>query len=192
MGSSRPDAITTVLQKVLLQPHPRTVLDVGAGHGKWGALLREYLDFWKGHLEREKWSVIIEAIEPFARYHASPLYGCYDYVIPDPVERLWLREEDQVVHASWDWIFMMEVLEHMPKAQGVETLEHLIPAAHKLFVLSTPIHVRHQGPVHGNPLEAHVSSWSQEELVEIFTLVGGIAPNVSERGNHYLVWWGRP
>ena len=47
---------------------PRSILDVGCGFGKYGMLLREYLDVWHERYDKERWQVRIVGIEAFEQY----------------------------------------------------------------------------------------------------------------------------
>ncbi len=53
---------------VMSRLNPRSVLDIGCGFGKYGVLLREYLDVAHGRVDRETWEVRLEAIDAFAGY----------------------------------------------------------------------------------------------------------------------------
>lgn len=45
MPTSQPENLTPVCQKILeLAPNVQSALDIGVGIGKWGVLLREYLE----------------------------------------------------------------------------------------------------------------------------------------------------
>ena len=46
MPSCRPDVIPELVYKVM-EMCPETILDIGVGYGKWGALCIEYLKYWK-------------------------------------------------------------------------------------------------------------------------------------------------
>ena len=82
-------------------PTPQRVLDVGPGYGKYGVLLREYLDP----------TPVIDAVEAWLPYiHDHGLEGIYREV-------MWCRAED--IHdddlATYDLVMMGDVIEHMEK-----------------------------------------------------------------------------
>ena len=85
---------------------PRSVLDVGAGMGKWGFLCRELLDWNVGRLDRADWQVRIDGIEVFT--YESPLH---DWVY-DSVRRADVLD---VVDdcAGYDLVILGDVLEHL-------------------------------------------------------------------------------
>ena len=52
---------------------PKSVLDIGVGHGKWGFLAREYTDIFYNRYDRATWETRIEGVEAFPTY-ATPTY----------------------------------------------------------------------------------------------------------------------
>ena len=78
MPSSAPTLLTPVMSLVMSM-HPRSVLDVGCGLGKWGALCREYLDWWgPGATGRRR--TRIDAVEIHAPYLGALHWAVYDEV----------------------------------------------------------------------------------------------------------------
>ncbi len=61
---------------LIYQLHPASVLDIGCGFGKYGVLIREYLDVWNERLAPETWRINLEGIEACEGYR-SPIF---DYV----------------------------------------------------------------------------------------------------------------
>src|SRR4051812_22928392 len=57
MPTSFVDHITPIMRYVM-QRNPDTILDIGAGYGKYGLLCREYIDKWP-------WTKVIDAVEAF-------------------------------------------------------------------------------------------------------------------------------
>jgi hypothetical protein len=47
---------------------PTSVLDIGIGFGKWGFLLREYLEVCQGRYQKSEWCIKIDGIEIFEPY----------------------------------------------------------------------------------------------------------------------------
>jgi len=71
MPSSAPDHIPAVLKHVM-KLQPKRVLDVGVGYGKWGFLLREYLESWNDRVHPEDWEITITGVEVWEPYTRLP------------------------------------------------------------------------------------------------------------------------
>src|SRR5579872_3797635 len=104
MPTSDLQNITPIIS-VLHTLAPKSVLDIGCGFGKYGALAREYLDVWHGRIQRDQWQTRIEAIEGFAGYR-NPLWDIFDCVhLGDARELL-------VTLGKFDVILIADVIEH--------------------------------------------------------------------------------
>lgn len=122
---------------------PRTILDVGPGHGKFGVLCREYVPT----LER------IDAVEAWGPY-VTPLLRCiYDQVIVGDV-----RDASTDDFARYDLVLMSEVIEHLPKDDGLALLDR-IPGH---IVITTP--EEFFPSVDYPPTEKHLSHWSGSDF----------------------------
>lgn len=193
MPTCRPEILTPVFERVLNLPRPASVLDVGVGFGKWGFLLREYLDVWNTKQSLyDCRTTRIDGLEPFQPYQLGPgaaNWWAYDHVYPITVQDWILQtkpsdpETDQAPF-RYDWIFMMDVLEHLPHDEGEKVVEGLRGRC-DLLCLSTPINVRAQGAIMGNELERHVATWTLEELRVILP-----GATIHIHGNKHLCWWG--
>lgn len=153
MPSSQPWRISPVAE-CLFGLHPKSVLDIGVGFGKWGALAREYTDVNKGRCQKKHWQVRIDGIEIFPAYE-SVLWAAYDKVhignALDVLPRL----------GTYDLIMAIEVLEHLKKEDG-QRLIALIKAKSRKFIVSYSNSV--SVPVFGNKHEAHVSKWTPADF----------------------------
>ena len=82
MPTCHPSLISPILCEIN-QRNPRNILDVGIGTGKWGSLIREYLDVWYrktptlGNLEPG--TVILDGIE-IHRAYETPLWKLYNTI----------------------------------------------------------------------------------------------------------------
>jgi len=123
---------------VLVRERPRTVLDVGAGYGKFGVLAREY-----GGAER------VDAIDANA-----PRFPVYDRVFLGDI-----RDLDRVLPEGerWDLALFVDVIEHLEKAEGYRVLDQLAGRAGRVLV-TTPWGFRPQ-EIPGMPYETHRSGW---------------------------------
>jgi glycosyltransferase involved in cell wall biosynthesis len=152
MPTSWYHVIPRVLSRVLIES-PRSVLDVGAGFGKYGVLLRESLDIAAERYGREAWQARIDGVEAFAGYR-NPIHTyVYDRMYEGAVENL-LPSLD-----VYDVVLMADVLEHFDKEAGREVLRALMAHTRKALVVSTPALPAPQGAVNGNAFETHKSRW---------------------------------
>lgn len=140
-----------MLHDIFAEPCHIFILDVGAGDGRWGKLLRknkpEYV-----MIERLD---AIEIWQPYIdRYRLEDLYD--KVVCVDAVE-----------FQGWDEynvIILGDVLEHLHRADALKLIEMLKEKKVKIF-LTVPITPCVQdGRVYGNPYETHRDQWTHEEL----------------------------
>jgi SAM-dependent methyltransferase len=125
---------------VIARQRPRSVLDVGAGYGKYGLLAREY----SPAVER------VDAIDV-----SRPRYEGYDHVYVGDVTRL-----DDVLPADaprYDLALFLDVIEHFEKPRGWAALEAITRRARRVLV-TTPWGFRRQ-EIPGMPYETHRSGW---------------------------------
>jgi len=133
---------------ILVESQPRSVLDVGAGWGKYGVLTKEYTP-----AER------VDGIDI-----APPRHPGYDHFYLGDV-----RAIDSVLPPDtpvYDLALFQEVLEHLDKPDGWKVLEVLARRARKVLV-TTPLGFR---PQHAPelPYETHRSGWFPWEFASRF------------------------
>jgi SAM-dependent methyltransferase len=124
---------------VIASVRPRTVLDVGAGYGKYGLLAREY-----GGAER------VDAIDANA-----PRFPVYDHIYLGDLRKLesLLPSEPK----RYDLALFIDVIEHLEKADAWRVLDGLVDRAKQVLV-TTPFGFRPQ-EIPGMPFETHRSGW---------------------------------
>ena len=148
----------------------RAVLDVGAGFGKYGVIFREHLDIRKGRLDRDKWLVQIDAVEPsnVTLLTKAP----YDNVYLEPIQDLLTSL------GEYDLIIMADVLEYMEKSIGLEVLQTLYHSRCRqgIVVSFAPSKMRKFYPTQPEP----VCTWSQDDFENKF--------NHTEWKGTQLVW----
>lgn len=148
-GSSILEQWTWILWAIEGSPHPhRSVLDVGAGHGKGAVLMREYLN-----VKPE----VIHAIEPNADY-IKALDRIYD--------RASCVTAETFVYPGWsryDTVLMADVIEHMPWNVGFELIS-LIPGQ---IIISTPVDALSSSNEGVPPFEQHVSQWRASHFQQL-------------------------
>ena len=118
---------------------PSTVLDVGAGYGKYGCLAREYAPVTR-----------VDALDV-----NPPRLPCYDHVYLGDIRQL-----DRVLPSDaprYDLALLIDVIEHLEKPAGYELLERLLGRARRVL-LTTPLGFRPQ-EIPGQPFETHRSGW---------------------------------
>jgi hypothetical protein len=168
MPTSQKDQIPQIIS-VVQQVRPASVLDLGLGFGKYGFLLREYLDVATsiGLLPPPKTTdgtngapkVFIDGVEGCSRYVGGLQHEVYNRIIEMNV----LDACKTLSSGSYDCCLLIDVLEHLTSAEGWELLGQ-IRRISRSAVVSTPKRFYAQGDVCGNPLERHISVWTRRQL----------------------------
>jgi hypothetical protein len=153
MPSSQPWRISPIAE-FIYKVHPKSVLDIGVGFGKWGVLAREYTDVNKGRCAKNQWQVRIDGIEIFPAYE-SVLWQIYD--------KVHIGDADVILPklGNYDLIMAVEVLEHMQRDAGLRMIA-AIKAKSKFYVISYSNSVSVK--VFGNAYEEHVSKWAPDDF----------------------------
>jgi len=148
----------------IIKTKPETVLDVGIGYGKYGFLIRDFIEVHKDRVYPEQWQIKIDGIEiwePFIKrlfwlkIFYDDLYFGDAYDLIDDME-------------NYDLIILGDVIEHMDKKRGQILLEKCIKKAKKCCILSIPIgNWLHNKIVADNPYEEHKSIWYSKELIKL-------------------------
>jgi 2-polyprenyl-3-methyl-5-hydroxy-6-metoxy-1,4-benzoquinol methylase len=130
-----------------IQPNPQRILDVGAGYGKHGVLLREYLD---------PTPVVhgVEAWEPYVDAHR--LRGIYDHLYVRNI-----LDFTDVELLSYDLVVMGDVIEHLEKQDGIDFINRVSG----WMVIATPA-VHFNTDPHLPPTERHLSHWVPADFEE--------------------------
>jgi ubiquinone/menaquinone biosynthesis C-methylase UbiE len=147
---------------------PMSVLDVGAGMGQYGFLLRtnlEHLNLFdvqgdQGVLRpRSGWQRRIDGIEGFAAY-LTPVHDyAYNRVLIGDALELLLTLPDN----SYELVMAIDILEHFEKPAGQRFLRECFRVSSRACLISTPKDFIPQA-VAANPLEDHRSHWTLDEL----------------------------
>jgi len=138
---------------------PKSVLDVGCGFGKYGFLLREYLEVCYGRYKPESWVTKIDAVEAFIPY-VSDFHGVlYSNVFKGTLNGVYHKLR------KYDIVIAVDVIEHLEKADGWEFLEQLKTLYAKELYISTPATFRGLNCMYGNwDYDQHRSFWSDEDF----------------------------
>jgi len=157
MPSSDPITIPAVLKLVGLM-HPKSILDVGCGNGRYGFLFREILDFNYGRLIQPTWEVKIDGLEIENRY-ITCIHG-YIYNVVYTLD--WLSFEPKI---NYDLIFMGDILEHFEDG-GWETALQKANANSLITMVVSPNWngSGRQGEWHGFKNEKHRTELSPSKI----------------------------
>ncbi len=148
-------------------------LDVGCGMGLMGAIVK---------ICRPAQKIIgIEYWEPYLQFCEG--LGVYTRLIKHDLRRLPLPlKEDE----KFDVALVVEVLEHLPKKNGLDLLKELEKLA-TVIVVSTPRIFYHQARYNGNELQDHVSLWRISDFKHLGYIVrGGSFLNIASKRLPFL------
>lgn len=133
-----------------------SVLDVGCGYGRWGALIRR--NFWEAGLDAPPVVDGLDAFPPNIPLCASS--GNY--------RRVWLQQLPGRIDGRWDTVLASEIIEYMEQRDVPDVLDVLEGAARKRVIITTPNFPYFRGGgetiVGFNEFEAHHAFVSQHDL----------------------------
>lgn len=147
----------TPMVRFIKEVNPKSVLDVGAGCGKYGLLAREYLEIWQSRPYIADWIVRIDAVEIWGPYLQYPGFGYYNQVYNMDI-REYVKDMPQ-----YDLAICGDVLEHLAKGYGWEVLSRLLSKCRYVLV-SLPLGKWPCPEYAGNPYEKHISTWDMDDL----------------------------
>ena len=178
MCSGAPSCLSFMCS-LLLEKKPRSLLDVGIGHGKWGFLAREYADLWRpgnkyGEIDQNgfdhsdrydserfygKERMRLVGIEIFEPYVTDIQLMIYDEILIGNVYEILPTMEE-----CFEMIIAADVVEHLEKGEAVELFKEFKKHGKETYVL-IPINCGSSGVAeHGNDYAIHRSKWEFEEL----------------------------
>lgn len=133
-----------IVDKILINSN-RSVIDIGAGEGKWGKLLKGKVNLIDG----------IEVWKPYInRFKLHSLY--------DTLYEIDLR--DFKPDKKYNVVILGDVLEHLKREEALSVLTNLKTQVEIIF-LTIPVTVCIQdGNAIGNPYETHHYHWSDKEI----------------------------
>jgi len=128
-------------------------------------LVREYTDIWAGRWRKEDWRVSIIGVEAFAPYINPATRYYYDEVltidIRDAIKRRW----------HFDVVMAVDVIEHLPKDDGILALNRLCDIARRAAIFSIPVGQAwldaNKSYAEVNPFERHQAAYELDELAEL-------------------------
>jgi SAM-dependent methyltransferase len=137
---------------------PKSVLDLGAGTGLYGAIARQYCDYIHGHFADSQELTTIVGYEAFEAYETS-LWLTYNGMI-----RRDFTEIPELLR-DYDLVLMIDSLEHLAPDVAMPFLRRIVRDNRRVIV-SLPIGVMEQGAAHGNEYERHRTTFTGEEFAE--------------------------
>jgi len=139
---------------VIRKVDPQTVLDVGAGFGRWGMLVREFCEVWHARYFPQDWALRVDAVEAFPRNICDYHRHFYNEIhVADAAE--FLTPE----RCRYDLVILGDVLEHFPRETALRLLERCVAGARYVLV-NIPLGLDYeQDAMYGNRFERHLSTW---------------------------------
>lgn len=147
-----------IMRQVLMH-NPKTVLDLGIGHGINGAGIRNWLNV--GIKSNYKQTTLI-GVEGFSEYR-SPLWDCYDTILEVTIQYFLQNNTKQ-----FDCVIMTDVLEHFDKDEGNTVIKKIVDDVLNpggILLISTPAVWIEQGAAYNNELETHRSLWHFTDFI---------------------------
>lgn len=162
--TSYAENIKPILEAVI-EINPKRVLDIGAGFGKYGVLIREALmsdRAEKGDLTPTD-DIFMECMET-ARYFYDRklLHDIYNNCILTDARTFTFLEGDK-----WDVVLLIDVVEHMSKQDGIALIKKFKDNGSKILV-STPRNVvMYEKDYYGNDCPKHETQWMYEDFAAL-------------------------
>jgi SAM-dependent methyltransferase len=158
MGTSNWQNISYCIE-LIRELSPRSVLDIGAGYGRWGILCREFLDVWEGRTYPESWTTRIDGVEGFPR-NISEYHHYFYSSIECSDAASWLGR----LQFHYDLVILGDVLEHFEQDAGREVLEKCLTKSNYVL-LSIPLGLNWpQDTRDNNDFERHRSVWHARDF----------------------------
>jgi len=145
--------------------NPKKILEIGPGFGKWGVLIREYLEVYKNlRFHKKDWLIQLDAVEICPYYKNKLKDFIYNHVYWRSVQKFIEKPPE----TDYDLVIMIDVLEHMNKKEGSRVLQGLQRISNNLIVEVPGVLYSKISKWHKiNPYEDHKCCWNRKELENI-------------------------
>jgi SAM-dependent methyltransferase len=152
------------LMEIIEQLAPASILDLGAGFGRYGFLCRELLDNNiapqpDGAFGRAPWRLQIVGVEACPEVLGPWHESLYDRIEVGEATEVLKRLEDK----SFDLVLAIDLVEHLPKQAGLTLCREAVRVG-KSALFCTPYLFRPQEAAEHNPRERHLSGWLPEDF----------------------------
>ena len=173
MPSSSPHLMSKVIEALIILD-PQSLLDVGAGFGKYGVLAREYLDYQEYPRFKRK----IDAIEGYRKY-LTPIHTfVYDTVFVGEA-----RKEVRNIKGRYDLALSIDMLEDLTKENGKKLIGAILKKSRGV-IITIPKVCWNEKAEFGNTYEIFRSDWREREIKGLGK--GVMIPDYS----HYIYYIG--
>ncbi len=142
------------------------VLEIGVGFGKYGVLIREYLEIYeKARYDKENWRLNLIGVEIFKNYK-NPIH---DYIY----DHIYYTDILTIINdlPNFDLILLVDVIEHIEKDRAAVLLRELIQKMNICIFVCHPDGNKEdallQDEAFGNKYEAHISRWTKHDYDNI-------------------------
>lgn len=140
------DAIAEIIKLI----HPKVFLDLGAGAGKYGSMVKE--------IDPSIETIAVEIEEDYLE--KFNLRSIYHQIWNIPIINL-IRPE--YFDSCFDIVMAGDILEHLKKSEGIDLLNFLIYRS-RWVIVKFP-HRYLQNVVDGYSSEAHISIWADNDFL---------------------------
>ena len=180
MASSFAAQIPAILD-IVRQIHPKTVLDIGKGFGKYGFLIHEYIGIDNNRKldpslsMKAQSDVRIDAVEVDPDLMLPHLNFFYDRIFEGDVLKIY------PTMPSYELILMIDIIEHIDKEEALIMLRDFI-SKKSMILVATPEKFFEQH-LYESQFENHVSHWT----VKDFNKLGCLSYQKVQAGMIYLL-----
>jgi len=158
MGTSNWQNISYCIE-LIRKINPASVLDIGAGFGRWGILCREFLEIWDSGNYTDKWNCRIDAVEIFEGYLKPYHSYFYDNVYVEDALKFIGENNDK-----YDLIICGDVIEHFEKNIAEKFIGDCLKKCRYLMIIIPVGKNWEQGEINNNKYEIHRSIWSNSDF----------------------------
>ena len=137
---------------VLAQLRPATIVDIGAGAGKYGTLARQVASLCGLQIRTTAIEIDQQYVEEFQ------LAAHYDEVVIGDA----LEFQKLGAHLKGDVCILGDFIEHLPKSCGMDLL-HFLLYRFRYVIVAIPVDM-YQDEWMGHAQEAHVSLWYERDF----------------------------
>jgi len=146
--------------QIITAAQPTAALDVGAGMGKYGTMLKSIRGAQCRRVAYEKEEAYVKRFKLTEIYDEVRLHDIYDHM-----------GTHEGINERWSMVIFGDVLEHMYKSEAVDLIHFFLYRCEYIMIVVPYGYI--QNDAGGVLSEAHVSNWHPSEFVQ-FTDVAAI------------------